>query len=97
MSRLLLPLVAVAALLPYVDAGVTFTSPKAGASLTAGRAIDVKWEDDGESPKLTELLTYELFLCAGGNEDGSNVSTGRLYCSLVARLRGHRPLADFDI
>lgn len=68
MARLLLPLAALSAVVPYVSAGVEFTSPKAGAKLTAGTAIDVKWQEGGEGPKLTELLTYELFLCAGGSE-----------------------------
>ncbi|KAH7064091.1 beta-1,6-glucan boisynthesis protein-like protein [Paraphoma chrysanthemicola] len=68
MARLLLPLAALTALVPFVSAGVSFTSPKAGATLTAGTAIEVKWEDDGDSPKLTDLLTYELFLVAGGNK-----------------------------
>ncbi|KAF2824431.1 hypothetical protein CC86DRAFT_354476 [Ophiobolus disseminans] len=72
MSRLLLPLVAVAALAPYAQAAIKFTSPTSGAVLQAGKSIEVKWEDDGESPKLTDLLTFELFLCAGGNADGTN-------------------------
>ncbi|CAO2652834.1 Nn.00g022450.m01.CDS01 [Neocucurbitaria sp. VM-36] len=68
MARLILPLVALAALVPYVSAGVSFTKPKAGTKLTAGSAIDVEWEDGGDGPKLSELLSYELFLCAGGND-----------------------------
>lgn len=59
---------------PLASAGVKFTSPAAGATLTAGTAIDVKWEDDGKDPKLSDMLTYELFVFAGGNEDGTNVS-----------------------
>lgn len=77
MARLLLPLAALSAVVPYVSAGVEFTSPKAGAKLTAGTAIDVKWQEGGEGPKLTELLTYELFLCAGGSEQVSDELLGR--------------------
>lgn len=91
MSRLLLPLVVVAALAPYAHAAVKFTSPTAGAVLTAGQSIDVKWEDDGESPKLTDLLTFELFLCAGGNTDGSNVSANLFCCSMAVNPRERTP------
>jgi hypothetical protein len=85
MSRLLLPLVAAAALVPLASAGVKWTSPEAGATLTAGTAITVKWEDDGEAPKLTDMLTYELFLMAGGNKEGTFVSLRlRAGCWLAA-------------
>lgn len=67
MARLILPLVALAALVPYVSAGVEFTKPKAGAKLTAGSAIEVAWQEGGDGPELSDLLSYELFLCAGGN------------------------------
>ncbi|KAF2035294.1 beta-1,6-glucan boisynthesis protein-like protein [Setomelanomma holmii] len=67
MARIILPLAAIAGLAQLVSAGVKFTSPAAGATLTAGTAIEVKWSDDGDSPALTDLLTYELFLVAGGN------------------------------
>jgi hypothetical protein len=79
MSRLLLPLIAVAALAPLASASVKWTSPEPGATLTAGTAIQVKWEDDGEAPKLTDLLRYELFLCAGGSTPGSFVSAYTTY------------------
>lgn len=75
MARIILSLAALAALAPYVSAGVDFMSPKAGAKLTAGSAIDVKWQEGGTGPKLTELLTYELFLYAGS--DDTNVSLER--------------------
>ena len=75
MARIILPLVALAALIPYVSAGVEFTKPKAGAKLTAGTAIEVEWKDGGDGPKLSELLTYELFLCAGGNDATDQVSS----------------------
>lgn len=74
MPRLLLPLVAVAALVPYAHAGIKWTSPEAGDTLTAGTTLTAKWSDDGDSPKIADLATYELFLCAGGNAEGSNVS-----------------------
>jgi hypothetical protein len=67
MARLLLSLAALAALAPFVSAGVKFTSPAPGEKLKAGTAIDVEWEEGGTGPKLTDLLTYQLFLCAGGD------------------------------
>jgi hypothetical protein len=67
MARLLLPLAAFAALAPLVSAGVKFKSPAPGAKLTAGSVIDVEWEEGGTGPKLTDLATYSLFLCAGGD------------------------------
>jgi hypothetical protein len=67
MARLLLPLAALAALAPLVSAGVKFTSPAPGDKLTAGSSIDVEWEEGGTGPKLTDLATYNLFLCAGGD------------------------------
>ncbi|KAL6710970.1 Cell wall synthesis protein kre9 precursor [Coniothyrium glycines] len=69
MARLMLPVAALVAIAPMVSAGISFTSPKAGAALTAGTAITVQWEDGGTGPAITDLLTYELFLCAGGQKD----------------------------
>jgi hypothetical protein len=71
MARLLLPLAAVAAVVPFASAAPKFTSPAAGTTLKAGV---VKWDDSGDTPKQADLLTYTLFLCAGGNEAGSFVS-----------------------
>ncbi|KAF1946898.1 hypothetical protein EJ02DRAFT_450237 [Clathrospora elynae] len=68
MARLILPLVGLAALCPLVSAGVKFTKPEAGSTLTAGTAIEVDWIEGGDGPELTDLLTYELFLIAGGNK-----------------------------
>jgi hypothetical protein len=67
MARLLLPLAAFAALAPLVSAGIQFTSPAPGDKLTAGNAINIEWEEGGTGPKLTDLATYNLFLCAGGD------------------------------
>jgi hypothetical protein len=57
------------ALIPLVSADVKFTSPAAGSTLTGGGTLSVKWEDSGESPTIDDLLSYQLFLCAGGNSD----------------------------
>ena len=56
-----------AALLPFALADVDFTSPDAGQSIS-GLTLDIKWKDSGDEPKLSELATYQMFLCAGGND-----------------------------
>jgi hypothetical protein len=73
MARSVLPLAVVAALLPLAHAGVKFTMPAAGTTLTAGTAIEVQWSESSDGPKLADLQSYELFLMAGGNKEGSNV------------------------
>lgn len=35
--------------------------------------MKIEWKDSGDSPPLDSLLSYQLFLCAGGNKDGSYV------------------------
>lgn len=60
-----------AATLPLVLGDVKFTSPAAGATLTGGGTISVEWSDSGTAPAVTDLSSYQLFLCAGGN-DASN-------------------------
>lgn len=64
-----------ATLIPYVFADVQFTTPKAAATLKAGGALTIEWKDSGDTPPLDTLLSYQLFLCAGGNTDGSYVQT----------------------
>ncbi len=68
--RLLTLLAAVA---PYALADIEFTSPSAGATLQGGSVIKVQWKDSGTSPPISDLQGYQLFLCAGGNEDTSFV------------------------
>jgi Ser-Thr-rich glycosyl-phosphatidyl-inositol-anchored membrane family len=62
-----------ATLTPYVFADVQFTAPEPGATIKAGGTVTIEWKDSGETPPLDTLLSYQLFLCAGGNEDGSYV------------------------
>jgi hypothetical protein len=54
------------------QADVRFTEPSAGANLTAGQ-IDVRWEDSGISPPISELTQYTLSLMVGGNDDADMV------------------------
>ncbi|KAL9579311.1 MAG: hypothetical protein Q9203_006751 [Teloschistes exilis] len=55
-------------LLPLASADIQFTSPAAGAVLQAAKPITAKWKDSGDGTALTDLATYTLFLCAGGND-----------------------------
>jgi hypothetical protein len=64
----------IASLAPLASADIEFTKPKAGEELEGGSTIEITWKDSGDKPALEELTTYELFLCAGGNEPGSYVS-----------------------
>ncbi|KAG8531515.1 uncharacterized protein KY384_003144 [Bacidia gigantensis] len=48
---------------------VQFTTPSAGATVAGGKTMQVQWKDSGDDPPLKDLQTYQLFLCAGGNED----------------------------
>ena len=68
--RLLLLLAAVA---PHAFADVKFTSPSAGATSVGGQLLQIAWQESGTAPPITDLQSYQLFLCAGGNEAGSFV------------------------
>jgi hypothetical protein len=63
------PLALLAALAPFASADVEFVWPKAGERATGGNAVVVEWKDSGEKPPLSEFTTYQLFLCAGGNDE----------------------------
>lgn len=80
-----------ATLLPLALADVQFTSPAAGATLAAASPIAIKWKDSGDGTALTDLTTYTLFLCAGGNDAASFVSA-----SSPAELTA-LPGADMDM
>lgn len=60
---------------PLVLADVKFTSPAAGASLSAENPIVVTWTESGDEPPLSSLTTYTVYLCAGGNDAPSQVMT----------------------
>lgn len=71
--RLLTLLAAVA---PHAFADVEFTSPSAGATAVGGQLLQIAWKDSGTSPPITELQSFQLFLCAGGNDADSFVRIG---------------------
>ena len=57
-----------AAFASFVFADVQFTSPKAGSS-ESGLELTIEWKDSGDDPPISNLVTYQMFLCAGGNDD----------------------------
>lgn len=64
-----------ASIAPFAWADVEITSPAAGVTVKGGSSISVEWKDSGSQPALSDLKTYTLFLCAGGNDANSFVST----------------------
>ncbi|KAL9131115.1 MAG: hypothetical protein Q9217_000877 [Psora testacea] len=60
-----------AAVASCVLADVEFTSPSAGATVAGGKTLAVEWKDSGDKPPISQLTTYQLFLCAGGNDQES--------------------------
>ena len=79
----LLTLLAVVA--PYAIADVEFTSPSAGQTLQGGSTIKVAWKDSGTAPPISDLQSYQLFLCAGGNDANSIVRA----CENRMRIKHH--------
>ena len=61
-----------AAVLPLAFADVEITSPAAGASVT-GTTLNIQWKDSGDQPPITDLVSYQMFLCAGGNDPDNYV------------------------
>ncbi|KAF2469640.1 beta-1,6-glucan boisynthesis protein-like protein [Lindgomyces ingoldianus] len=76
--------------LNLVAADVQFTSPKAGDTLTGGTAIVVEWKDSGDAPSISDLTTYQLFLCAGGNDEASIVQLVAITTSGTFTVTGNK-------
>lgn len=68
MMRLVILSVLLTAILPSVHADVKFTSPAGGETFPGGGSIKAAWTDSGAAPSISDLTTYQLFLCAGGND-----------------------------
>ena len=58
----------------FASADVQFTSPNAGATVAGGKAITINWKESGDKPAISDLLSYSLYLWAGGNEATEQVS-----------------------
>ena len=72
-------LIRIIAILPFLftfaNADVEFVTPAAGASIVGGgKTLSVTWKESGVQPPISSLTSYTLFLCAGGNDAGSQVS-----------------------
>lgn len=57
----------VASLLLGVLADVKFVSPLAGSTITS-TTIYIAWEESGAAPLISDLGSYAISLCAGGND-----------------------------
>lgn len=55
-------------LLPPALADVAFTKPAAGDVIT-GTSLVAAWTESGQKPAISTFESYQLFLCAGGNND----------------------------
>lgn len=55
-------------------ADVEFTTPTVDTVLKAGDVVTVHWKDSGIPPRISELTQYDLYLCAGEDLTGLNVS-----------------------
>jgi hypothetical protein len=61
--------------LSFVSADVLVVSPQAGDIIT-GLNLEVQWKDSGNTPAISQLANYQLFLCAGGNDESDYVGLG---------------------
>lgn len=70
-------LAAAATLLSLSSADVQVVSPQAGDTIT-GLNLEIQWKDSGKAPPLTAFANYQVFLCAGGNDESDYVRMGHL-------------------
>ena len=75
---LIRPLSTLILLASFVFADVEFTSPTSGATLPAGKTLSVQWKDSGDDPPLKTFTTYQLLLCAGGNDQDSYIQVASI-------------------
>ncbi|KAF4213105.1 hypothetical protein CNMCM8980_000468 [Aspergillus fumigatiaffinis] len=54
-------------LLPCTLADVDFTVPTIGTHFKAGDVVTAHWRESGQSPRISELSQYDLYLYAGGD------------------------------
>ncbi|RMZ89357.1 hypothetical protein DV736_g3416, partial [Chaetothyriales sp. CBS 134916] len=50
-------------------ADVEFLTPAAGSSQSS-LTLSITWQDSGTDPPLSDLTSYQMYLCAGGNAVG---------------------------
>lgn len=66
-----------AGLLSLTLADVEVTAPQPGDTIT-GLSLQIQWKDSGKAPSLANLASYQVFLCAGGNQDSNYVRISTL-------------------
>ena len=74
------------AVLSIAFADIEFTVPHASATISAGDVITAHWKETGYHPTLSELVQFNIYLCAGGDAPGSYVSRTLSFpvlCSLL--------------
>ncbi|KAE8151495.1 hypothetical protein BDV25DRAFT_152613 [Aspergillus avenaceus] len=52
-------------------ADVEFTSPTRGTVIKAGDVVTALWKNSGTDFHIADLVQYDLYLCAGGDNPGS--------------------------
>ncbi|KAK1141361.1 Cell wall synthesis protein kre9 precursor [Aspergillus melleus] len=53
-------------------ADIEFTEPAPGTVLEAGHVVTAHWKDSGASPRISELVQYDLYLCALWDTPGAD-------------------------
>ncbi|KAJ9611082.1 Cell wall synthesis protein kre9 precursor [Cladophialophora chaetospira] len=66
-----------AVLLSFSRADVQVVSPQAGDTIT-GLNLEIQWKDSGKTPPIAQLANYQLFLCAGGNDESDYIPVATL-------------------
>jgi hypothetical protein len=61
-------------LVPCTLADVDFTVPTIGTNFKAGDVVTAHWRESGQSPRISELSQYDLYLYAGGDTADTQVS-----------------------
>ncbi|PVI06292.1 beta-1,6-glucan boisynthesis protein-like protein [Periconia macrospinosa] len=68
MPRILAPLAVFVALGGVANAGIQISKPASGFTAKAGSSLEVEWKEGGTGPAISELASYQVHLCAGGND-----------------------------
>ncbi|PGH14814.1 hypothetical protein AJ79_02830 [Helicocarpus griseus UAMH5409] len=53
------------------SAAIEFIAPTAGAILKAGDPLYSEWRQVGNNSDISDGVLYDIYLCAGGNDEGS--------------------------
>ena len=64
--------------LAVTQADIQFTSPSAAVLLPVGVPFTISWIDTGISPLISQLSSYQLYLCAGGNDPTTMIQLAQI-------------------